>query len=62
MENLAFTRASLSNVKVIMVIIHVLTMELLCQAVMGWVLVLECLLPGVHEHLWLCRYPRTPPL
>jgi hypothetical protein len=43
MENPVFTRANLFDVKVIMAIMHVLMEELLCQPVMGWVLVLECL-------------------
>jgi hypothetical protein len=35
MEKPAFTRACLSDVKVIMVIMHVPLVELLCQAVVG---------------------------
>jgi hypothetical protein len=38
--------ASLSNVSVFMAIMHIFMVKLLCQAVMGWILVLECLLPG----------------
>jgi hypothetical protein len=48
MENCAFTGASLSDVIVIMVIMHVLSVELLCQAVMGRVPVFECLLLVEH--------------
>jgi hypothetical protein len=44
MENPAFTEASLSDVKVIMTIMHVLMEELLCQAVTGRIPILECLL------------------
>jgi hypothetical protein len=54
MENPALIRASLSDVRVTMVIICVLVVELLYHAVMGWVPVLECLLPGVRGSLWLC--------
>jgi hypothetical protein len=35
MEKLTFTRACLSNVRVIMVIMHVPLVGLLCQTVMG---------------------------
>jgi hypothetical protein len=61
-------RASLSNVKVIMMIIRVLMVELLCQAVIGQIPTLECKLPGTGGcllfHLILSgikwpRYPRT---
>jgi hypothetical protein len=53
MEKLAFTRANLSGVRVIMVIMHVLVGALLSQATMGWILVLKCLLSGARGHLWL---------
>jgi hypothetical protein len=43
MENPAFIGASLSDVSVIMTIIHGLAVELPCQAVMGWILVRECM-------------------
>jgi hypothetical protein len=43
MKKPAFTRASLSDVRVIILIIRVLVEELLCQSVIGWILVLECL-------------------
>jgi hypothetical protein len=52
-----------------MVIMCVLSVELLCQAVMGRIPTLEFLLPGTHGRLRLClvlsgikwhRYPRTP--
>jgi hypothetical protein len=36
----------LSDVRVIMMIMHVLVEELLCQVVMGQIPVLECLLSG----------------
>jgi hypothetical protein len=51
MENSILIGVSLLDVRVIIVIMCVLVVELLCQAVMGWILVLECLLPGVR--LWL---------
>jgi hypothetical protein len=47
MEKSTFNRVSLSNVRVIMAIMHVLIEELLYHAVMGWALVLECPLRGV---------------
>jgi hypothetical protein len=37
MDKLAFTRANLSGVRVIMTMMHVPMEELLCQAMMGWV-------------------------
>jgi hypothetical protein len=43
MEKSALTRANLSDVRVIMAIMRVLVEELLFQATMGWILVLECL-------------------
>jgi hypothetical protein len=51
MENPTFIEVSLSNVRVIMVIMRVLVVELLCQVVTGWVLVPKGLLsgaPGYH--------------
>jgi hypothetical protein len=54
MENSAFIGTSLSNVRVIMAIMHVLAVELLYQAVMGRVPILECMLPGTRGRLWLC--------
>jgi hypothetical protein len=53
MEKPAFTRENLSDVRVIMVIMHVLEEELLCQVVTGWIHVLECLLSGARGRLWL---------
>jgi hypothetical protein len=53
MENPAFTKASLSDVKVIMTIMHVLVVELLCQAITGRIPILKCLLSGARGHLWL---------
>jgi hypothetical protein len=44
MERPAFTRMNLSDVKMIMVIMHVLKEEVLCQVVMGWIPILECML------------------
>jgi hypothetical protein len=46
MEKLAFTRTCLSNMRVIMAIMRVPLVELLCQAVMGWIPALEYLPPG----------------
>jgi hypothetical protein len=43
MENSAFTKANLPNVRVIMEIMRVLMEKLLCQAVTGQIPVLECL-------------------
>jgi hypothetical protein len=54
MEKPTVTRACLSGVRVIMLIMHVLVVELLCHAVMGWVPVLKCLLSGVCGRLWVC--------
>jgi hypothetical protein len=54
MENSAFTMVSLSDVRVIMSIMQVLMEELLCQAVMGWILVPKCPLLGGRGHL--CGY------
>jgi hypothetical protein len=50
MENPALIEVSLSDVRVIMVIIRVLIVELLCQAVTGQVLVLKCLLPDTRGY------------
>jgi hypothetical protein len=46
MDKLAFTRACLSDVGAIIVIIRVPLVELLCQAVIGWISALEYLLSG----------------
>jgi hypothetical protein len=46
-------QATLSDVRVIMVIMHVLMVELLCQAVTGQIPALECLLAGVRGCLLL---------
>jgi hypothetical protein len=46
MEKPAFTRACLSGVRVIVMIMHVPLEERLCQKVTGWVPVLKCLLLG----------------
>jgi hypothetical protein len=55
MENPTFTWVSLSDVRVIMEIMHVLMEELLCQVVMGHAPVLECLLSSARGRLWLRR-------
>jgi hypothetical protein len=56
MEKLAFTRACLSDVRVIMVIMRVPLVKLLCQAAMGWIPALDFLLPGAHGHVAMsCR-------
>jgi hypothetical protein len=55
MEKSAFTRMNLSDVRMIIAIMHVLVKELLCQAVNGWILVLECLLSSASGQLWLCH-------
>jgi hypothetical protein len=43
----AFNGASLSDVGVIMAILHIL-MELICQAMMGHILALQCMFPQAH--------------
>jgi hypothetical protein len=53
MEKPGFTRMNLSSVRVIMAIMHLPVGELLYQAMMERILVLECLLPGTHGLLWL---------
>jgi hypothetical protein len=53
MGNSAFTRTSLSGVRVIMMIMCDPMGELLCHTVMGWILVLEYSLSDVCELLWL---------
>jgi hypothetical protein len=45
-SRLFFTRVFLCNVKAIMVFMRVSLVELLHQAVMGWILVLEYVLSG----------------
>jgi hypothetical protein len=45
MEKPAFTRANLSDIRVIMTIMRVLVEELLCQVVTGRIPVLECVPP-----------------
>jgi hypothetical protein len=54
MEEPVFTDASLSDVRVIIAIMTVTVEELLCQAVMRQILVLEYLLFGARGRLWLC--------
>jgi hypothetical protein len=51
MEKPTFARACLSNIRAIMVIMHVPLVEQLCQTVMGWIQVFECLSPGARECL-----------
>jgi hypothetical protein len=51
---LTFTRASLSDVRVIMVIMCVLVVELLCQAATERILILKYLLLGMHGYMWPC--------
>jgi hypothetical protein len=67
-EKPTFTEVSLSDLRVIMMIMCVFVEELLCQAVMGQILVLKYLLSGMRGHLWPCpivpgtkyyRFPRT---
>jgi hypothetical protein len=53
MEKSAFTRMNLSDVRVVMAIMHVLMGELLCQAVARWISVLEGPLSGARGLLWL---------
>jgi hypothetical protein len=58
MEKLIFTRAYLSNVKVIMVIMCVPSIELLCQSVMGQIHALKYLLQdtcGACGHILSCH-------
>jgi hypothetical protein len=53
MENLAFTRVNLFNVRVIMMIMCVPVEELLCQVVVQQIPILECLLSRACGRLWL---------
>jgi hypothetical protein len=52
MEKLAFTRACLSYVRVIIMIMRVSLVESLCQMVMGQILVFEYVLSGACGFLW----------
>jgi hypothetical protein len=36
-----------------MTFMHILVVELLCQAAMGWIPTLKCLLPGTRGSQWL---------
>jgi hypothetical protein len=45
---------SLSDVREIMMFMRILMVESLCQAVMGWISALQCLLSDVRGSLWLC--------
>jgi hypothetical protein len=53
MGNLASIEGSLSEVKVIMRIMRVLIVKSICQAAMGRVPILECLLQGARGRPWL---------
>jgi hypothetical protein len=68
MWNPAAVGGSLSDARVIMMIMRVLVEKLLCQGVTGWIAVLECLLSGARRRLWprpvvlgtkCCRFPRV---
>jgi hypothetical protein len=48
MEKVTFTRARLSNVRVITAIMRVPFVELLCQMAMGWIPTPKYLLSGTH--------------
>jgi hypothetical protein len=48
MKKPAFTKACLSDVRVIIVFMRVPLVELLYQVTMGWISVLEYLLPGAR--------------
>jgi hypothetical protein len=54
MEKPAFSRASLSGVRVIMLIVCVPVVELLCHTVMGQIPLLKYLLSSACGHLWPC--------
>jgi hypothetical protein len=58
MEKLAFTRACLSAIRVIMEIMRVPLVELLYRAVMGWIPTLKYMLPdacGASGHVLSCQ-------
>jgi hypothetical protein len=55
MEKPASTRMNLSGVRVIMTIMCVPVGEVLHQAMMGWIPVLECLSSDARGLLWLCH-------
>jgi hypothetical protein len=48
MLKLTFTRSCLSDIIVIMAIMHVPLVELICQAMMRWIPALEYVLPGMR--------------
>jgi hypothetical protein len=52
MEKSTFTRANLSDVRIIIAIVCVPMVELLCQVVIGRIPVLEHLLSGAHGCVW----------
>jgi hypothetical protein len=54
MEKPTFTKVSLSDVRIIMAIMRVHVVDLLCQATMGWIPVLNYLLLGARGRLWPC--------
>jgi hypothetical protein len=51
MDNSALIGVSLSDVRVIMTILHVLEVKFLCQVATGWIPTLECLLPDTRGRL-----------
>jgi hypothetical protein len=53
MEKPTFTRTSLSDVRVIVLIMRVSLVEQRCQVATGQVPALKCPLLGTHGHLWL---------
>jgi hypothetical protein len=53
MEKPTFTRANLSDVRMIIAIMRVLMVDLLCQAVTGRIPTLECMLLGARGCLWV---------
>jgi hypothetical protein len=65
-ENTTFIEVRLFDVRVIVAIILVFVVELLYQAVTGWVPVLECVLPyacgheRLHSVLSGIKWPRFP--
>jgi hypothetical protein len=58
MDESVFTRANLSDVRIIMTIMFILVDEWLCQTVTGQIPVIECLLSGACG--WLCLHPVMP--
>jgi hypothetical protein len=52
MEKPAFTRANSSDIRFIMVIMHVPMVELLCQAMKGRIPIIKYLISGPRGRLW----------